>query len=62
MCWEAFKVLNQIFPQFSSNFAEKSMIIVKKDNITEASGCNISSIHFISLNFHKPYLFGKTVI
>lgn len=44
---------------FSSNTAEKSMIIMKKDNIIEALGRNISSIHFISLNFHEPYLFVK---
>lgn len=37
------------------------MITVKKDNIIQALGCDISSIHFISLNFHEPYLFGKIV-
>lgn len=57
----AFSLLNQIFPPFSSEIAEKSMITVMKDNIIMAPGHNISSIHFISLKFHEPYLFGKTV-
>lgn len=57
----AFQVLNQMFPQFSPNFAEKSMITMKKGNIIKALGRNISSIHFMSLNFHEPYLFGKIV-
>lgn len=46
----AFKVLNQIFPPFSSNITEESMITVKKDNIIEALGRNISSIHFITFS------------
>ena len=47
----AVQVLNQMFPQFSPNFAEKSMITIKKGNIIKALGRNI----------HEPYLFGKIV-
>lgn len=46
-----FKELNQIFAQFLSNIA------INGDNIIEASGFNISSVPFVSVNFHEPHLF-----